>query len=159
MQVLVIVGANVAAREHLFEVLRELGVDRHHVFESSVLGAFLDHQDLAVALDDLRFDLADLLVHEDFMRKVAIQNLLTDFGNALGAKGIGTARPAERWLGLLVRLEQRLVGPLGGWRRIGIDAVDPLKHSPRSLSGGDCNLLNVLNRLAHDSFWLLGFSF
>ena len=54
VQLLVVVGADVAAGENFFQVLRELGVDRHHVFEVAVHGAILHHQDLAVALDDLR---------------------------------------------------------------------------------------------------------
>ena len=66
VQLLVVVGANVAAGEDLFQVLEELGVHRHHVFKVAVLGAILHHQDLAVALDDLRLDLADLFVQQDF---------------------------------------------------------------------------------------------
>ena len=36
----------------VLEVLEERRVDRHHVFEVAVDRAILDHQDLAVALDD-----------------------------------------------------------------------------------------------------------
>ena len=50
----VVVGADVAAREDLLQVLEERGVDGHDVFEVAVAGAVLHHQDLAVALDDLR---------------------------------------------------------------------------------------------------------
>ena len=45
-------AADVAARERLLEVLEERRVHRHHVFEVAVDRAVLDHQDLAVALDD-----------------------------------------------------------------------------------------------------------
>ena len=58
--VTVAVGADIASRETLFQVLEELGVDGHHVFKVAVLGTVLDHQDLAVALDDLGFDFAHL---------------------------------------------------------------------------------------------------
>ena len=53
VQLLVVVGADVAAGEDVFQVLEEGRVDRHHVFEVAVDGAVLHHQDLAVALDDL----------------------------------------------------------------------------------------------------------
>ena len=62
VQVLIVVGADVAAREDLFQVLEERGVDGHHVFEVAVNRAVLHHQDLAVALDDLGLDLAGLVV-------------------------------------------------------------------------------------------------
>ena len=48
--------------KHLFEVLEERRVHRHHVLEMAVHRAVLHHQDLAVALEDGRLDLADLLV-------------------------------------------------------------------------------------------------
>jgi hypothetical protein len=114
VQLLVVVGADVAAGEDLFEVLEEGGVDGHHVFEVAVDGAVLDHQDLAVALDDLRLDLADLLVEQDLVGQLAVDDLLADLGDALGAERVGGARPAEGRLLFLVALEQRLVAPLGG---------------------------------------------
>ena len=46
VQLLVVVGADVAAGEDFFQVLEEGGVDRHHVFKVAVLGAILHHQDL-----------------------------------------------------------------------------------------------------------------
>ena len=108
------VGADVAAGEALFEVLEEGGVDRHHVFKVAVLGAVLDHQDLAVALDDLGLDLAHLLVEQDFVGQLAVENLLADLGDALGTERVGGARPAEGRLLLLIALEEGLVAPLGG---------------------------------------------
>jgi len=44
-------------------MIEEFGVDGHHIFVVAVDRAVLDHPDLAIALDNLRFDLADLLVH------------------------------------------------------------------------------------------------
>jgi hypothetical protein len=84
VQLLVVVGADVAAGEDLFEVLEEGGVDGHHVFEVAVDGAVLDHQDLAVALDDLGLDLADLLVEQDLVGQLAVDDLLADLGTHLG---------------------------------------------------------------------------
>jgi hypothetical protein len=46
-------------------VLEEGRVHGHDVFEVPVERTVLDHQDLAVPLDDRRFDLADLLVQQD----------------------------------------------------------------------------------------------
>jgi hypothetical protein len=40
----------------------------------------------AVALDDLRFDLADLLVEKNLVREFAVDDLLTNLRDALGAE-------------------------------------------------------------------------
>jgi len=77
---------DVAAREHLFEVLEELGVDRHHVLEVAVDGAVLHHQDLAVAFENRRLDLADLLVQQDADVLLAVENLLARLTCAGGAE-------------------------------------------------------------------------
>ena len=53
VQLLVVVRADVAAREDLFQVLEEGRVHGHHVLEVAVHRAVLHHEDLAVALDDL----------------------------------------------------------------------------------------------------------
>jgi len=96
----IVVRADVAAGEDLLDVPVERRVDRHHVFEAAVDGAFLDHQDLAIALDDLRFDLARLISVKDFEGSFAVEDLLADFGHATRAQGIGLARPAQRRLDL-----------------------------------------------------------
>jgi hypothetical protein len=62
VELLVVMCADVAAWEVLLEVLEEGRVNGHNVFEVAVLDAVLDHEDLAVALDDLSLDLADLVV-------------------------------------------------------------------------------------------------
>ncbi len=145
------VGADVAAGEALFEVLEEVGVDGHHVFKVAVLGAVLDHQDLAVALDDLGLDFADLFVEQDFVRQLAVEDLLADLRDALGAERVGGARPAERGLFLLLALQEGLVAPLGGKRRVGADAVQPLVDDPRALGRVDGGFLGVLDRFGHVS--------
>ena len=98
VQLFVVVGADVAAREDVFQVLEEGGIDRHHVFEVAVHGAILHHQDLAVALDDLRLDLADLFVQQNLVRQFAVDDLLPDLRDATRAQRIGRAGPAERRL-------------------------------------------------------------
>ncbi len=52
VQLFVVVGADVAARENVFQVLEERRIGRHDVFEVAVDRAILDHHDLAVAFDD-----------------------------------------------------------------------------------------------------------
>jgi len=149
MQLLVIVGADIAARKNLFQVLEEVGVDGHHVFKVAVLRTVLHHQDLAVALDDLRLDLARLLVHQDLDRQFAVDDLLANLGNALGAERIRGAGPAERGLRLLVRLEERLVRPLGRERRIGMNAIQFVENHPCAFSSNGDGFLNVLYGLMH----------
>ena len=68
MELLVIVGPDVAAGEDLFQVAREVGVNRHDVFEVAVLGAILHHEDFAIALDDAGFDLAHFGHSESVVR-------------------------------------------------------------------------------------------
>ena len=133
VQLVVVVRADVAAREDLFEMPEERGVDGHHIFKVPVLWAILDHQNLAVALDDLRFDFADLLVEKNFVRQLAVDNLLADFRNTLRTKRVRGARPAERRLFLLPGFQQRLIGPLRRERRIRPNAVQLLEDGPGAL--------------------------
>jgi len=120
VELFVVVGADVAAGEDLFEMLEEGGVDGHQVFKVAVDGAVLDHQDLAVALDDLGLDLADLLVEQDLVRQLAVDDLLTNLRDAPGAERVSGAGPAEGRLLFLIALEKRLVAPL--WREAGVGA-------------------------------------
>ncbi len=144
VQLLVIVGADIAAREDLFKMLEEGGIDRHDVFEVTMDRAVLHHQDLAIALDDLRLDLADLLVQQDLMRQLAIDDLLADGGHALGAEGVGGAGPAEGRLFFLVALEKRLVAPLGRKALVRANAVEPAEDFPAELC--------YLNQTSFDQF-------
>ena len=103
VQLLIVVGADVAAGEDLFEMLEEGRVDRHDVFKVAMNRAVLHHQDLAVALDDLRLDLADLLVQKDLVGQLAVDDLLANLWHAARAEGVSGTRPAEGRLLLLVR--------------------------------------------------------
>ena len=94
MQLLVVMGNDVAARKNIFKVARKVGIDRHYVFEVAMFIAILHHQDLAVALDNLSFDLADFFVAENFDGQFAVKNLLADFGDTLRAQRVRGARPA-----------------------------------------------------------------
>ena len=87
VEVLVVVSADVAAGENFFEVLEERRVDGHHVFEVTVLGAILNHQDLAVAFDDLGFDLAHFFILQDLNRHFAVEDLLTKSQGRISGRG------------------------------------------------------------------------
>src|ERR1022692_540522 len=80
--------------------LEEGRIDGHHVLEVAVNGAILDHQDLAVALDDFGLDLAHLIVEQDGQRLLAAEDFRADLGDAAGAQRVGLARPPQRGLGL-----------------------------------------------------------
>ena len=123
VEVFIVVGADVAARKNIFKVLEEDGIDRHDVFEVTVHCTILHHQNLAVALNDLSLDFANLLILEDLDRQFAVDDLVADVGDALGAQGVCRAGPAEGRLGLLVALEERLLRPLRGKRRVRVDGI------------------------------------
>ena len=127
VQALVVVRLNVATGKHCLDMLQELRVNRHDVLEVAVLGAVLDHPDLAVALDDLRLDLADLLVDErGRVNRRRAQNFIARLDDALGAEAVGRAREAERGLRLLPRLQKRLVRPLRRERLVRPELVEEL---------------------------------
>jgi hypothetical protein len=112
--------------------------------------AVLDHQDLAVALDDLRLDLAHLFVEQHFIGQLAVENLLANLRHALGTERVGGARPAQRRLLLLIGLLEGLVAPFGreGW--VGADAVQPLIDDPRALGRVDDGFLGILDCFGHN---------
>jgi hypothetical protein len=145
VQLVVIVGANVAAGEDFFEVLEERGVDGHDVFKVAVLRAILDHEDFAVALDDLRLDLADLLVEENLVGQLAVDDLLANLGDALRTERVCGARPAEGRLFLLPRLQQRFIGPLRRERRVRANAVQLFEDGPGGLGREGHRSLSVFD--------------
>jgi len=152
------VSADVATGEGFFEVLEESRVNAHDIFEVAVLEAVFDHKDFAVALDDLSLDLADFFVEEDLVREDAVNDLLADFGDALGAKRVGSARPTERRASFLIRFEQGFIRPIRSERRVRFDAVKRLKQMPGGIGGEGEALLEVFNRLMHISSLLVSFA-
>ena len=113
VELLVVVGPDVAAGEALLQMAEERRVDGHYVFEVAVLRAILNHQDLAITLDNLGLDFTDLLVQKDLVRQLAVNDLLANLGYATWTQGVRFARPTERRLRLFPGLEQRLLRPLG----------------------------------------------
>jgi hypothetical protein len=91
---LILVRPYVAAGKAFFQMFEEGRVDGHHVLEVAVNGAVLDHQDLAVALNDLRFNLAYLVVEQDGQRLLAAQDFRPNLGDTAWAQRIGFPRPA-----------------------------------------------------------------
>ncbi len=126
VQVFVIVRGNIAAGVLCLDPLQEVGIDGHHVFVVAVDGAILDHPHLSVALDDLRLDLPDLFVHQVAPVLFALDDFLAGFLDAIRAERVRHSRPAQRWLGLLPGLQQRLVRPLRRDRRIRIVFIEEL---------------------------------
>src|SRR5688500_14379669 len=111
VQLLVVVGVDVAPWEHLLDVSEKLGVDGHHVFEVAVDRAILDHPDLIVALDDLRFDFTDLLINKVADFSLSADDGFARFDHAVWTKRVGSSGPSERWLALLPGFEQGLIRP------------------------------------------------
>ncbi len=99
--------------------------------------AFFHHPDLAVALDDLRLDLADLFVHQVAPILFAVDDRFARFLHATGAERIGLPRPAERRLGLFPGLQQRLIRPFRRERWIRIVLVEMLDRV-KGDRGGFC---------------------
>ena len=149
VQLLVVVRLDVAPRERLLEVLEHRRVDRHDVFEVPVHRAILDHQDLAVALDDLRLDLADLLVEQNRHVLLAVDDRLPRLARARRAQRVGLTRPAQRRLRLLPRFVQRLLRPLRREGRIAANRVQRAEHVPQPVGGDRQSLLGVLDGSMH----------
>ncbi len=101
VQLFVVVRFHIAAREKRFDMLEKLRVDRHHVFDLAVLRTIFDHPHLAVTFDDLRLDLADIVIDECRYITLARQDLLAGLDHALRTERIGRTRKAKRRLGLL----------------------------------------------------------
>src|SRR5260370_24116234 len=94
----------------------ELRIHCHHVFDMTMDWAVLDHPDLAIALDDLRFDFADLLAQEHGHVFFPTKNILARLNDAVRAKRICRSRPTQTWFRFLPRFQQWLVLPF--WRKV-----------------------------------------
>jgi hypothetical protein len=119
------------------------------IFKVAVLGAVLHHEDLAIALNDLGLDLADLFIEEDFVGQLAVEDLLADLRDALGAERVSGAGPSEGRLLFLPALLQGLVSPLRREGCVGADAVEPLVDNPRAFSRVNGCLFHVFDRFGH----------
>jgi len=95
MYVFVFGGAKVATKEERLDALEKRRVSRHHIFELPVLRAILSHHDLAVVFDDLRFDLARMLVHQRLERNSAADHGVANFFYAGWAETVSLAWETE----------------------------------------------------------------
>jgi len=136
-------------RSQGLDVFQKLRIDGHEIFEMPVLGAILDHPDLTVALDDLRFDLADLFIDEGRDLAIAAQDLLAGLDHTIRTKRIGLAREAERRLRLLPGFEDRLIGPFRDERFAGLELVDRLDGVERAGSDVGQSFFKIFYR-SHD---------
>jgi hypothetical protein len=123
VQLLVVVRPNITAEKHLLKMFEERRVHCHHVLEAPVDRAVLDHDDLAVLLKDGGFDLTDLLIQEDGDVLLTVNDRLSRLLRAGRAQRIRFPRPPERRLGLLVRLQERLIGPARRKRGVLLDLI------------------------------------
>ena len=128
VQPLVVVRGNIAAGEVLFDPGQEARIDGHQVLVRAVDRTFLHHPDLPIALDDLRLDLPHLFVHQILPVFLSAEDRLARLFHAAGAQRIGLPRKAQRGLGLLPRLQQRLFGPFRRERRVRIELVEKLQR-------------------------------
>ncbi len=132
VQFFVVMGSDIAAGKRFLQMPEELRINGYDIFEISVDGAILDHQDFAVALDDLRLDFTGPFVQQDAIIQFAVDNLLANLRHTTRAQRIGLPRPAQRRLRLFTGLQQRLIRPPGCERWIfGKEIVTPTKYLPR----------------------------
>ncbi|MCG3162575.1 MAG: hypothetical protein JMDDDDMK_03854 [Acidobacteria bacterium] len=149
VNVRVVVRVNVASGIHRFDVLQELGVHRHLIFDVTVNGAILDHPDFVVAFDDCRFDLAGLFLNQ-FPGVFAIfDDTLARLFDALGAQAIGDAGPAQCRFGLLPGFLQRLVRPFRDERFVRVELVEKLNGVEGGVGGQRQSFFNVLDGSMH----------
>src|ERR1700730_4198734 len=109
VQFLVTMRIDIATWEHLFDVGKKFYVDGHHVFEVPVYRAIFYHPYFAITLNNLRLDLANLLIDENTNVLLAAQTCFPCFDYAIRTKRICGSRPAQRWFTLLPGFQQRLV--------------------------------------------------
>ena len=80
------IKATIVERDGKILMVKDCPIHGHQVFILSVGGAFFHHPDLAIALDDLRLNLADLFVHQVGPILRAIDDRLASFLHAIRAE-------------------------------------------------------------------------
>ncbi len=123
-------GVEVAAGKQVLDPPQELRVDRQRVGERAVERTGLLDDDLAVALEDVRLDLADVFLDQRLDRLIAAQDARARFTDAGRAQRIGRARPTELRLRSLAALQQRRRRPLRLEGLRGNLSIEGLKRGP-----------------------------
>ena len=62
MKLGIVVSPHITARECIFEVLEELSIDSHYIFEVTMKGTVLHHDDFAITLDNLCLYFTDFFI-------------------------------------------------------------------------------------------------
>ena len=131
MYVFIFGGAKVTTKEERLDALEKRRVRRHHIFELPVLRTILSHHDLAVVFENLRFDLAGMLVHQRFERHRSADHGVANFFYAGWTETVSLARETKWRSTALVGLEQRTGSPVGPNRfTFGKSLVNRLKSLP-----------------------------
>ena len=94
VKLFVVMCADIAPGKRLLKVTKKLRINGEDVFEVPVDRAILDHQDFAIAFDDLRLDFAGFFVHQNAVILSAVDNLPANFRHTARAQRIGLPRPA-----------------------------------------------------------------
>src|SRR5918992_491835 len=95
VQLFVIVRLDISTWEHRLDMREEFRVDRHHVFKTTVDWTILDHPNLAVTFNNLRFNLANLLVDKYRNVLLATQDLLTRLDDTIRTQRVSRSRPSQ----------------------------------------------------------------
>src|SRR5690606_32177213 len=117
----------------------------HHIFEMAVLRTILDHPYLAVAFDDLRFDLTDLFINKCRNVALARKYLFAGLDNAVRTQRIRLTRKTKRRLCFLPRFQKRLVRPLRNKRFIRLELIDRLDSFERAAGDIRQSLFKMLD--------------
>ena len=146
-----VVDGNVRAGAERLHPPEERRIRREHLFVVPVLRAVLHHQDLAVALDDPRRDLAGVVLDEEVGRGPVVGDQLARLARARGAQRRRLSRHAEGRTELLLRLEQRVVGPCGSEGAVRGNPIERLNEVPEPVRHPGKALLYELGRCVHGS--------
>src|SRR5579884_981893 len=141
-------GWDIAAGKVLLDPLQELDVDRHKILKAAMDRTVFNHPDLSLALDDLCFDLAYLLVQQLCPILRAAHDLFTSFLDAFRTQRIRLTRPAKGRLGLLPGFQQRLFRPFRRKRRIDFRTVKEME----CIEGDACAIANRSVDVLHQTF-------
>src|SRR5439155_26905390 len=91
----------------------------------------------------------DFFVQQHADVALAVENLVARLAYAYRAERVGFARPAEGRLRLLIRLQQRLVGPFRDERRVLTNPVHRVEHDPGAVRRDGESLLDVFDGRVH----------
>src|SRR5205085_1873039 len=86
---------------------------------------------------------------QNFLRQLAVEDLLANLRHATRAERVSGARPSQRRLLFFVRFQQRLVRPFRSKSWLLLDLVEGIEHQPGTFSGVSDSLFCVLYGFVH----------